>query len=838
MTTGSAICFTDHDEARVTGRAEESKKEKHFALQAKYMNLLLENSLNTIMFLNKDGVIDFCSERMVRTMAVSDRSAIQGRHFSEVYGSFAHEAFIQGAERTFLKIQTDKKPVEEELKIAFPGVEIPHVYVVQSIPLVNEDGFFEGAQVVFFDSATLVTSVANKHVQAMLDAAPLMVSIWDEKGNMLDCNREALRLLGLSKKTDYTESFYELQPEFQPDGERSIDKAKQLIRAAFETGYRQFEWTYRAMTGELLPVETTLVRISWEDGFRLAAYSRDLREFKAKEAEVREANERGMELEVEKRTALAASGAKSAFLASMSHEIRTPMNAIIGMSDLIRVDNLDDQQKAYLRDIQKTSHTLLQIINEILDFSKIEAGKMDLVPANYSILALYHNICSLIHVSMENKGLQFRHGFADDIPEILFGDEVRVQQIILNILNNAVKYTAEGYVELQMTRAMWKSCDCLAVTVGDTGSGIKEEDLPRLFDKFTQFGFQKHRELTGTGLGLSIAKQLTDMMKGDIIVESEYGRGTTFTVYLPLVEGNPEKLERERAFRRVMARPDVKVLVVDDNAINLTVALGYLQRHDIKADTSESGAKAIDMVQAKPYDLVFMDHMMPEMDGMETMERIRALPDQRCREVPIVVLSANAIAGMEQTFLEAGMSDFLSKPIDPLKLNRVLIDWLPPEKLFLSEPEKCEESGKNSDALRAKLETYESRKKNEAREKRNVVLDLEASCSNFPGGETAYRKILSNFGRNHDADSEVIASMLEAGDAQGARRFVHALKNAAALIGTERLRAAASALETALSEDTEATEATEKAPWGGPLETMRTEMSFVLDELAKRGTLE
>jgi signal transduction histidine kinase/CheY-like chemotaxis protein/HPt (histidine-containing phosphotransfer) domain-containing protein len=817
MMKQNAALFPDRKDKAPAARGP--GKGRNFTPEAEYLRLTLKNSPNNFMFLNKDGVIDFGSEQMTRAIGISGPGAIHGKHFSEVYKLFENESFIQGAERTFSNIRASGKPVEEELEIHFPGAKTSRAYAVQSIPLMTEDGSFEGAKVMFFDCANSIASTVNRQVQAILDSAPFMTSIWDDEGHILECNREAFRLLGLSQKNKYIEHFYELQPKFQPDGERTADKVERLVRAAFKTGYQRFEWTFRTIAGKPLPVETTLVRVPWQSDFRVASYSRDLRELKAKEAEAREADRRRTELELESRAALMASEAKSSFLASMSHEIRTPMNAIIGMSDLMRTDNLDDQQKTYLQDIQKTSHSLLQIINEILDLSKIEAGKMELIPANYNIRALFENICALTHVTMKNKPLQFSHSLAGDVPEVLFGDEVRVRQIVLNILNNAVKYTAEGHVELRMTRALWKSRECLSIVVQDTGGGIKKEDLPRLFDKFVQFDAHKHRKVAGTGLGLPITKQLVDMMEGDILVDSEYGKGTTFKIYLPLVEGDPVSVAREHAFRYVMTGPNTKVLVVDDNVINLTVALGYLEKHGINADTAQSGAEAIDMVKAKPYDLVLMDHMMPEMDGIEATERIRALPDKRCSKVPIVALSANAVAGMEQTFLKAGMNDFLSKPIDPLKLNKVLTDWLPPENLFLSDPERPEE---NSGAPGTK-----TGKKSEAHKKRNAVPDPDADYPDAQSPEEAYQKILLSFSRNHGTDAEVIASMLEAGDVQGARRFAHSLKNIAALIGADQLSAAASELETVLSEDAG------EVFWSRPLETLRAEISLALGETAR-----
>jgi signal transduction histidine kinase/HPt (histidine-containing phosphotransfer) domain-containing protein/FixJ family two-component response regulator len=391
---------------------------------------------------------------------------------------------------------------------------------------------------------------------------------------------------------------------------------------------------------------------------------------------------RTKDLKVQTELAQGASLAKSRFLASMSHEIRTPMNAIIGMSTLMRIDNLDDLQRDYLGGIRKMSASLLRIINDILDISKIEAGKMELVPTDFNLYELYDQVCSANLFSAAAKSLLFKSDFAADVPKVIFGDEVRVRQILTNLTSNAIKYTRKGFVFLGVALETLDGEESVVFSVADSGLGIKEENLPKLFENFQQFDQEANRGIVGTGLGLAITKQLTAMMGGTIEVQSTYGEGSQFTVKLPLVRGDENAIFHKPALPRVIASPDTKALVVDDNAINLTVALGFLSAHNIKAETALSGKEAIDMVTTKQYHIVFMDHMMPEMDGVDTAKFMRSLPGERFKSMPIIALSANAQQGARELFLESGMNDFIPKPIEARDMNAALNRWLPPELII------------------------------------------------------------------------------------------------------------------------------------------------------------
>ena len=383
--------------------------------------------------------------------------------------------------------------------------------------------------------------------------------------------------------------------------------------------------------------------------------------------------------------------AKSLFLANMSHEIRTPMNAICGMADLLLDEKLTEQGREYADTIKSSGEGLLSIINDILDFSKIESGKMPIIPEEYYFVSLVHEVMSMMDVRVKDKPVDLIAKVPDDVPRKLYGDTGRVKQILINIMGNAVKFTQEGSVTLSISwEAQNQDVGRLIFSIADTGVGIKEEDLAKLFDSFEQVDMKKNRGVEGTGLGLSISRLLVENMGGHISVKSKYGEGSTFTfdILQKVIDAAPCEYSKNKRgmehkqFKVDFNAPSAKILVVDDNKVNLRVAAGLLKKFGIVPDTVDNGRDSVEIIRGKSkYDLIFMDHMMPEMDGIEATKMIRNIGTLYTDSLPIIALSANAVKGMEQEFLMGGMNDFLPKPINLEMLGSILQKWLPKDMI-------------------------------------------------------------------------------------------------------------------------------------------------------------
>ncbi|MCR4605639.1 MAG: response regulator [Eubacterium sp.] len=406
--------------------------------------------------------------------------------------------------------------------------------------------------------------------------------------------------------------------------------------------------------------------------------------------------------------------AKSDFLANMSHEIRTPINAVLGMNEMILNDSLrardntpEDKEKvkkifsnitAYSGNIDSAGKNLLFLINDILDFSKIEAGKMEINEDNYKFSSVLNDVSNMIVFKAKDKELSYYVDVDENLPDGLFGDELRVRQIMTNILNNAVKYTEKGSVTLSVKRDKKQSYSVgeksdLIISVKDTGIGIKEEDTGKLFGKFERVDLKKNSTVEGTGLGLAITQKLIEMMGGSIEVQSVYGEGSEFKMRLPQKISSTEPVGNFREkFRKNMEKataevttytaPDAKILVVDDTSVNLVVAKGLLRDTEIQIDTADSGKKALIFTQDIHYDIIFMDQRMPEMDGTETLQYIVNQENGANVETPVICLTADALSGAKERYTDEGFTDYLSKPIDSSALKDMVKKYLPKEKVI------------------------------------------------------------------------------------------------------------------------------------------------------------
>ncbi len=398
-------------------------------------------------------------------------------------------------------------------------------------------------------------------------------------------------------------------------------------------------------------------------------------------------------LSKEKHQAVLANSAKSDFLANMSHEIRTPINSIMGMNEMILRESGEDEIKVYASDIKRASENLLDIVNDILDFSKVESGKMDIVADEYELANLVKDTDNVMRVRAESKNLDFKIKADPSCPARLYGDESRVRQAIFNIVGNAIKYTEEGRVTLSISYEPIRNIDnpdsiLMRFAVADTGIGIKEEDQGKLFNNFERFELKRNRNIEGSGLGLAITDRIVKLMKGWIKVDSVYGKGSTFTIYIPqgivgsaLIGDVQEKLKENgkniQSYHESFKAPGRKILVVDDVAMNANVVKGLLKKTEVSVYTALSGLDCIEMCKKEKFDIILMDHFMPNMDGIETLMELRK---RKLIDCPVVALTANAISGMKEMFLEKGFSDYLSKPVKPAELEAVVKKYLNAEK--------------------------------------------------------------------------------------------------------------------------------------------------------------
>ncbi len=465
---------------------------------------------------------------------------------------------------------------------------------------------------------------------------------------------------------------------------------------------------YPGMEGTLTIVEVTLFYVVFGGASLFLKYFMKMIAFREQEIAEKEKSVDDMSKLVYAKCmeARAANRAKSEFLSQMSHEIRTPINAIIGMNEMIMRESEDEQILEYADAVSNSAAALLSIVNDILDISKIEAGKMEIVAAQYEIASLAVDGYNMTVNRAEDKGLAFRVECDEALPVCLVGDMIRIRQIILNLLSNAVKYTESGQVILRMSGERTEDGQfALLIQVEDTGIGMKEESLQKLFGKFERFDLKRNQGIEGTGLGMAITRQLVELMSGTIEVNSTYGKGSVFTVKLPqkIADATPLgtfDINKQRVDKNVkhnsrkFSAETARVLVVDDVGMNLRVFQNLLKRNKVCVNLASSGQKCLEMVASTQYDVIFMDHMMPVMDGIETFHKMQELDRNPNKDTPVIMLTANALTGMRGKYLEEGFTDYLSKPVSGEALENMLMRYLPKDKIrYESENADQEQNG-------------------------------------------------------------------------------------------------------------------------------------------------
>ena len=502
--------------------------------------------------------------------------------------------------------------------------------------------------------------------------------------------------------------------------------------------------------------------------------------------------------------ATAAAEAKSSFLANMSHEIRTPINAVLGMNEMILREAQETEIRGYAQNIQSAGTALLSLINDILDISKIESGKMELMPEKYQLGGLLYDIILVVQPRMEKKGLQLILDLDENIPNELYGDEVRIRQIITNILTNAVKYTEKGSVTL---RVQMKKKDArhivLLVSVKDTGIGIKESKEV-LFASFQRGRDLRAHHIEGTGLGLSITRQLLEMMGSDLEMERVYGKGSTFSFDLvqTVVSEEPmgnlndlyqKRLSQEQKYRESFTAKDAHVLVVDDNGMNLKVVASLLKQTLVQIDTAQDGAGCLEKCARNHYDLILMDHLMPNMDGVEAFHRLRADKQGINYRTPVIILTANAVAGMKQQYLDEGFNGFLSKPVQGPLLEETLRRYLPEELVTLSEQEQTddEQDLERRQALQQVVDELQL-----------PDMDLDDALQYSSGTVTDVLENIRGYLTDSVSNRERIEKEYEAENWNDFKIHVHALKSTSRIVGAVHMAYLAEQMEKAAgSED-------------------------------------
>ena len=620
---------------------------------------------------------------------------------------------------------------------------------------------------------------SSELVQLVIDSAPMSVTLYDKNLVMFECNMEAVRLLEFSSKnefiTEFNERFFNYSAEYQPCGTLSTQKAETMFDIAADEGRNTFEWLHLTANGSELPTEATIVRIDYQDTYMLAAYVSDLRQIKQAMAEAQSAE-----------LAKESNRAKTEFLARMSHEIRTPITTILGISEIeLQNSNLSPRIEESFAKIYNSSNALLNIINDILDLSKIEAGKMEVIQEEYETASMISDIVQIQIAFLGNKdGIEFSMQIDEKLPYKLVGDMFRIEQILTNLLSNAFKYTEKGSVTLSFK---WENEELVA-SICDTGVGMSEEQLNNLYGEFSRFHERKMRSISGAGLGMPIVYKLVNLMDAQVDIKSKVGVGTEVTVRIPQKTSGTRVLGKDlssslQQFKMFITSPAKnfkfypepmpygKVLVVDDMDANLYVAKGLLAFYDLNVETCTSGYKAVEKIkQGNCYDIIFLDQMMPGMDGIETLHIMRGLGYKN----PIVALTANALIGQAEEFIKNGFDGFISKPIQTVHLNTILIKYIKDK-----QPQEV-------------IAATSVMKSNSPKQK---------SIVDYQNDATLISKLRLDYAKNHRNLVTQLHKAINARDITTAHRTAHSIKGLAGLIQEPKLAELAAQVEYVLKDE-------------------------------------
>ncbi len=666
------------------------------------------------------------------------------------------------------------------------------------------------------------------------------VECYDGEGKVFITNREA-QVIVPSKDEDLEQFLF-----YDETGQETFEQIKRelTIRKATSERYQRKENFHYLFVSEIgttnfllvgtIPREVVSEGISnittliwWVFGLLLLLLAIVLvflfgAEEKTKESE---------ELRKAKLLADAANHAKSDFLANMSHEIRTPINAVIGMNEMIlrecHESNINKENiLEYAVNVESASKNLLSIVNDILDFSKIEAGKMEIIEENYIFSSLLNDVVNMIDLKAKQKNLQLFVKVDEELPNQLYGDENRIRQVLVNILNNAVKYTNEGYVQLFIGKETIEENKIqLKIVVHDTGIGIKKEDMSKLFGTFERLDMKKNRNVEGTGLGLAITSKMVNLMNGTLEAESIYGVSSTFTVCLPQTVVNQERIgnfqQRFKEYKQNLQKykesfiaPNAKVMVVDDNSMNLFVVKKLLEKTKVQVVTCMNGEQCLNLAKVDKYDIILLDHMMPGMDGIETLKNLKTMDDNQNKNTPVIALTANAILGAREAYLREGFDDYLSKPIDGMHLEELLQKYISKEKVKKSEELEQKEELIEKEVQKEEIQKAESSKEQEALEVQETAmleeikepeqeiedfawLDIETGLQYSMDSDEMYREFLQMFCDMKEEKKTSIQEYYEKEDWENYTIVVHSLKSTSRSVGCILLSERAKELELA-----------------------------------------